>query len=353
MTISPKVIEWLLAEDNPPVHYLTLTRLLEQPSGSDEVRRTKARLMDYEPTQRILKRAKGFLDDDHDRAYRKYTGKYWQLIFLGQFLADGTDRRIAAMVKSTIASHDWVMPFGGQCLTANLLAAFMRLGYAYDQVVRQETEALAERIVGDGGLRCGAMAYSLLPRCYMAQPKILLCFAQLPAKDRSRAVRAAVDLLVRNLLDHKVLVYVPGNFRGWQDVLARQPKKSDLPKGHTVLRWVEEQRRQFLLQRGLGEPRAKPGWHRFGFPLHYNSDTLEAMYALASVGTPMAPELEKPLEVVRQKMNPEGMWLLENSLNGKMLADVETTGKPSKWLTYFGSFVLNHFTTRSGGGCQC
>lgn len=49
-------------------------------------------------------------------------------------------------------------------------------------------------------------------------------------------------------------------------------------------------------------------------------------------------------EVVRSKMTPAGTGILENSLNGKMLADVEEEGRPSKWLTYFGHLVLDHFT---------
>ncbi len=344
MIAAPKVINWLLEEDNPPVRYLTLTRLLGQSSASPEVRRAKARLMDYEITKQILRHASDFWADDQERAYWKYTGKYWQLIFLGQFLADGRDPRVADGVKATIAQRDWVTPSGGQCLTSNLLAAFMRLGYVDDPVVRDEIEALALRIIADGGLRCKAMAYSLLPQCYMAQPKILLCFAEVPPKERSAAIRRAINLVVKNLLDHEVLVYVPGRLREWQDILARQPKKGDLPKGKTVLRWVEEQRGQFLKKRGLGEPRAKSGWHRFGFPLHYNSDALEALYALASLGVPMTSKLEKPLDVVRKKMSAEGIWILENSLNGKMWVDVEAIGQPSKWLTFFGHFVLAHFT---------
>jgi hypothetical protein len=34
---------------------------------------------------------------------------------------------------------------------------------------------------------------------------------------------------------------------------------------------------------------------------------------------------------------------MENSLNGKMWADVEVKGQPSKWITYFALLVLNHF----------
>ncbi len=344
MMASSKVIDWLLEEDNPPVRYLTLTRLLGGSPASAEVRRAKSRLMDYAVTKQILARAPVLWGDDNEQAYRKYTGKYWQLIFLGQFLANGQDRRIAEGVKATIASRDWIMPYGGQCLTSNMLAAFMRLGYGDEPVVREETENLANRIIAKDGLRCNGMSYSLLSQCYMAQPKLLLCFAQIPAQNRSAAVRAAVDKLVGSLLDHQVLVYVPSRHREWLDLLARQPKRTELPKGKTVLRWVEEQRARFLEDGGLGESREKPGWHRFGFPLHYNSDTLEAMYALALLGVPMTAELERPLEVIRQKMRPDGTWILENSLNGKMLADVEAMGKSSKWLTYFGCYTVAHFT---------
>ena len=82
---------------------------------------------------------------------------------------------------------------------------------------------------------------------------------------------------------------------------------------------------------------------KFGFPLHYNSDVLEAMYALAESGTPMSAVLERPLDVIESKMTLEGKWVMENSLNGKMWVDVETLGKPSKWLTYYALRVLSHF----------
>jgi hypothetical protein len=42
-------------------------------------------------------------------------------------------------------------------------------------------------------------------------------------------------------------------------------------------------------------------------------------------------------------MTPQGKWIMENSLNGKMWIDLEEKGKPSKWITYFALYVLNHF----------
>jgi hypothetical protein len=156
-------------------------------------------------------------------------------------------------------------------------------------------------------------------------------------------MKSAIRLLVTHMLDREVFVYVPGNQTDWLAVLERRPGRGELPHGQTVKRWVSEQREAFLLRRGRGDPKPKSGWLKFGFPLHYNSDVLEAMYALAESGTPMSAALEKPLRLIESKKTPEGKWVMENSLNGKMWADVEAKGKPSKWLTYYALRVLTHF----------
>jgi hypothetical protein len=181
----------------------------------------------------------------------------------------------------------------------------------------------------------------------MALPKLLLCFGEIPQPQRSPAVREAIELVVNTLLAHQVYVYVPGTRKQWQGVLARQPKRADLPKGQTVKAWIAQQREAFLGTHGLGTPSPKRGWLKFGFPLHYNSDILEAMVALALVGIPMNSALKEPLQVVQDKRTSEGTWILENSLNGKMWADVEQKGKPSKWITYFALVVLDHFENAS------
>ncbi len=93
----------------------------------------------------------------------------------------------------------------------------------------------------------------------------------------------------------------------------------------------------------MGQPDEKPGWLKFGFPLHYNSDVLEAMYALALAGTPVSEPVRRPLGVIREQATSEGKWLMASSLNGKMRADVEEKGHPSKSLTYRGWYVLQHF----------
>lgn len=342
MQIKDDVIHWLLEDDNPPIRYLTLTKLLNHTETDSEVRHTRARFMEYNVTQGILRHSREFWESD-DRAYWKYTGKYWQLIFLGQFMADGKDPRIAEGTHDILKKRKWVMKSGGQCLTASLLTALRRLGYGGHPVVTEETEALAKRIVTDRGIKCSAMVCSLLPHCYMAVPKILLLFAEIPAHKRSANITLAIALLVKTLLENEIYVYVPSTRKEWRKILDKAPKRADLPEGETVKNWIIKQKAAFLDSHGAGARIAKPGWVNFGFPLHYNSDILEAMYAMALLETPMTPQLKRPLEIIRDKMTPDGRWLMENSLNGKMWVDVEEKGKPSKWITYFALFVQNHF----------
>jgi hypothetical protein len=338
------VVEWLLEPDNPPVRFLALTRLLHRPETDAEAQEARARLMDYSVTQGILAHADEFWADDKG-AYQKYRGKYWQVIFLGQFLADGRDSRIAGGVSDLLKDRKWVRRWGGgQCLTANLLTAFRRLGYGDHPAVVEETQVLAERLLADGGIDCEVMTYSPLSRCYMALPKLLLCFGEVPAAQRSPAVQAAIEWIAQTLIDHEVYLYVPGNRKAWHEaVLAQAPRAADLPPGQTVKGWVAEHSARFVAERGLGERVPKRGWTKFGFPLNYNSDVLEAMLALAAVGTPVSAALEQPLQVIRDKRTADGVWLLENSFNGKMWADVEVKGQPSKWITLFARVILDHF----------
>lgn len=185
MKLGDDVLDWLLEKGNPPVRYLTLTNLLKKSARTKEVQQARSRLMEYDVTRELLRHADTFWSGD-DRAYWKYTGKYWQLIFLGQFLAEGKHSRIAQGVSDILAKRKWAAWSGGQCLTANLLNSAMLLGLHDHPVVKEETESLAKQLVSDGGIRCSVMDYSLLSHCYMAQPKLLIADMMSTAFDRSR-----------------------------------------------------------------------------------------------------------------------------------------------------------------------
>ena len=339
---SKDVLNWLLEPTNPPIRYLALTDLVGRRAAAFEVRATRARLMEYSVTRKMLSHP-GSLPLDDERPYWKYDGLYWQLIFLGQFLADGRNPRVAEAVRFVLEHRHWVQRRRWHCLTANVLAALMRLGYEDHPVVVEETEALARRIVEEGGIDCSEMSSSLLPRCFMALPKLLLCFAELPSDRRSRIVTRAIERITSVLIDVNVFTYLPGRRKEWIEVLGGRPRSADLPRGDTVKDWVARRREEFLATHGIGDRRPKRGWLKFGFPLHYNADALEAMFGLARVGAPIDPHFGRALRVIREKRTADGRWVMERSINGKTLVDVEELGAPSKWLTYRALFVLTHF----------
>ncbi|MBI3761879.1 MAG: nitrogen fixation protein NifH, partial [Chloroflexi bacterium] len=81
-------------------------------------------------------------------------------------------------------------------------------------------------------------------------------------------------------------------------------------------------------------------WFKFGFPLSYTSDVLEALLALTEAGYGRDPRLKNAIELALSKRDADGRWALKHSLNGKMWADIEVKGKPSKWVTLRAMRVL-------------
>ncbi|MBI2911937.1 MAG: hypothetical protein HYY05_07320 [Chloroflexi bacterium] len=45
------------------------------------------------------------------------------------------------------------------------------------------------------------------------------------------------------------------------------------------------------------------------------------------------PRLNRALRLILHKQDRQGRWKLENSLNGKMWAEIEQKGRPRKWVT--------------------
>ena len=82
-------------------------------------------------------------------------------------------------------------------------------------------------------------------------------------------------------------------------------------------------------------------WFKFSFPLTYWSDVLETTAVLVEMGYAHDPRLANALQLILNKQDAQGRWKLENALSGKMWADIEEKGKPSKWVTLRALRVLN------------
>jgi hypothetical protein len=87
---------------------------------------------------------------------------------------------------------------------------------------------------------------------------------------------------------------------------------------------------------------SKPGWLRFGFPLMYQTDVLEILGILTSLGY-RDERMKEAIELLISKQDRQGRWRLENTYNGRFQTDIEMKGKASKWITLNALKVLKRF----------
>ncbi len=341
-TVPEETIAWLTSADNPAVAALTRQRILgEGPSA--ELEALWARRNEHGPVARILE----LMQPDGSwaapaRDYQKYWGSLWQVHFLGELYADGGDARVQQAAAYAFSRQ---LPDGSwsasnaraagsiPCLTANVGRALARLGHASDERVAAGIAYCVElfRELGCPNCRQGAGS-QLNGYCHMVTPKILLYLAEVPEDLWPDGAYDLRDDCIRRLRDKEVFRCLPAESHEFQDLYWSTPSGQ----------------RQGLLERFLAEHPTftygpKTGWLRFGYPLSYNSDVLEALAALAAHGEPRRREYEGAIEVVERAADPEMRWTLRNTFNGRMLVDVEKKGAPSKWLTFRALDVLQRF----------
>jgi hypothetical protein len=92
--------------------------------------------------------------------------------------------------------------------------------------------------------------------------------------------------------------------------------------------------------------RVSSSWFKFGYPLGYVTDVLLNLEALAQAGCGGDPRLDEAVELVLAKQDDRGRWPMEYSYNGKMWADVEEKGAPSKWVTLRAVRMLKRMSDR-------
>jgi hypothetical protein len=338
-------LAWLTGDDNPPVKYLTLKNLLDTPES--RLKRARNKINDYPVIRGILKHHKTFWGKD-THLYRKYKGGYWNLIFLGDLFADGRDKLIREGVEFLLADNLWHKRIdecstNWICLSSNITRAMAALGYADDPRVRTHTEDIAASIVKNDGIVCTVMDYSLLPQCYMALPKVLMALGSYAGK--KRIVRQATKIASEKLLESHIYRYIPEYQDEWNenyDTLSKRLKATKSKKnGDTLKKHLAAIRPGILKRNRSFKP--KQGWLKFGYPLHYNSDILEAMRSMADAGIKYDKRMDDALDVIEKNRLPDCTWKLGFSLNGKMWIDIEKRGRPSKWVTYHALRVLTTY----------
>lgn len=342
--VPAETIAWLAEPDNPAVAVLMRRALLREPDDA-ATRTLWERRNDYAPVSAILEAQ--LPDGSWDKPsqdYRKYTGSLWQAHLLGELWANPDDERVKRATDYAFSRQlddgSWSASNAAArgsipCLTANVGRALARLGFARDERVIAALSYCANLFAEVGAVNCGQAAWSsqLNGYCHMLTAKELLFLGEVPRDAWPSGADALRDACVSAMRDREVFRCIPEGAREFQDALwsAPAPEREGMRE-----RWIAEH----------GEPHdfaEKPGWLRFGFPLSYNSDALEALAALQAVGETRRPEFEAALALVEAAADKQMRWKLRNSFNGKMFADVETKGEPSKWLTLRALTVLDHF----------
>lgn len=329
--VPAETLEWLLEPENPVVAVLTRRTLLGD-TDDPATEKLWARRRDYAPVAEILRQQReGGSWDELQRDYQKYGGSLWQIVFLGELWADGEDERVRRGADYAFSRQK---PNGGwsanpkaayemPCLTANVGRGLARMGWSRDERIAAAVRSIAEGYEHLGFLGCSDMQpYTLNGYCHMLAPKVLLFLGEVPPELWPDGTVALKNACVEALRDKEVYRSLPEEFKQFQAEIWPLPA-AERAAG----------RERFVAEHSPLTYDDKPGWMRFGFPLSYNSDALEALAALMGVGEKPRAEYEPAIEVVRSTADAQMRWTMRNSFNGKMRANVEAKGKPSKWLT--------------------
>jgi hypothetical protein len=307
---------WLLEPDpaNPSIRYFALRDLLDRPEDDAETRAARAAIMTTGPVPAILaaQDPAGYWEKSGTGYSPKYRATTWQVVFLGELGADPADARVQSgchyvWSHSIAANHAFSaynppVPSGAvHCLNGNLLCALQRLGFGDDPRVQAALDWLVSTITGEASviyLKSGPTGPGFACAVNMAQPcgwganKAMRALLTIPPDRRTPAIQRALEMGVAFLL-------------------SRDPAVADYPYTGNV----------------------SSTWLKFGFPLSYWSDVLETAGVLAAMGYGRDPRLDNAFRLIMSKQDAQGRWKMENALNGKMWADIEVKGKPSKWIT--------------------
>ena len=330
-TLQADPLPWLLEEDTPAVRHLTLRRLLDRPGDAPEVQQARAAAMQADPIAAILaaQQPEGFWVKPGPGYNPKYRGTVWQLIFLDQLGADGTDARVRAACAYVLAhtqatTGGFACWEGGSrpeappppslaihCLNGNLLRALIGFGWLEDERVQRAIDWQAHAITGEGNVRyylsgttgpgfcCGSNEQ--LP-CAWGAIKALLALARIPAARRAPHVERAIQ-------------------QGAAFLLSRDPASAAYPAG-----W--------------GDTAPSPIWFKLGFPLGFVADLLQNLEVLCELGLAKEAQLAGAVAWLLSKQEQPGRWPNEAASNGKTWVSFERQCQPSKWVTLRACTVL-------------
>lgn len=320
-------LPWLFDRETPAVRHRALTDLLGRGPDDPEVAEARAAAMTAPPISQILEAQNpdGWWVAPGPGYGPTYRSTAWSLIFLEQLGADGTDPRIRRgcvylLDHATVPGASFAVGYGDgrlrpsiqiHCLTGNLLRAMIGLGFGDDPRVRDAIGWETAAILGTeghrytkGGTPGPGFACSVnqaLP-CGWGAAKAVLGLARIPAADRApdveRALAAGVEFL-----------------------LSVDPSTAMYPMG-----W--------------GNEKPNSSWFKLGFPSGYVADVLQVLEAVCEAGAAGDPRLAPAVTWLLDQQEADGRYVNRYAYVGKMAANIDGQGKPSRWVTLRACRVL-------------
>jgi hypothetical protein len=210
------------------------------------------------------------------------------------------------------------LPSGtADCLQGNLCGALLDLG-CEDPRLDKAFEWMARSVTGEGVApmtdktapvryyagKCGpvfACGANDKKSCAWGAANVMLAFSKYPCDKRTplidKAIKTGVDFL-----------------------FSTDPAKANYPSGYS--------------------PKPSGNWWKFGFPVFYVNDILQITEALVRFGYRKDPRLANALQLIRDKQDDKGRWLLEYDYTDKTWIDFGPKKQPNKWVTMRAMRVL-------------
>ena len=330
---ADNVVDWLLEKENPGVRYLALRDLVK--GGGKELSEAKKTAHKEGPIAALLAKMEkeGYWGGPGTGHFPLYYGTPWVLILLAQLGADiNMDRRIATacnyLLDHSLTQYGHFTIRGTPrgtwpCQQGNLCGALLELGCtnsrlntAYDMMARIVTgEGIAPLTDKKAPLRyyaaemCGpgyACGGTYRKPCAWAAIKILLAFGKMPPEQRTPMMKKAIKM-------------------GVDFLLSVDPATAEYPPGISP----------------KPDPRPSQNWWKFGFPMFYVADVLQNVEVLARLGYAKDPRLANAIQLIRDKQDDRGRWLMEHNYAGRIFMDFGPNKEPNKWVTLRALRVLD------------
>lgn len=315
--------QWLLESANPGIRYLALRDLFDLSPNGKKLKSARKSAHKEGPIAVVLSKMEkdGYWVKAGPGYNPKYRSTVWAMILLAQLGASVNEDKRIEQACSYLLDH---MCEGGQfttttsgapsgtvdCLQGNLCWSLMELG-CHDPRMDKAYNWMVRTVMGDGiapledknapvryyAYKCGpnfACGVNNSLPCAWGAVKVMLALSQIPVKKRTPLIKKAIQQGVDFIFDI-------------DPATAKYPTRIE----------------------------SKPNrvWWKFGFPIFYITDLLQLTEAMVNLGYGNDKRLANTLDIIRDKQNERGQWLMEYDYTGKTWLNFGKKKRPNEWVT--------------------